>query len=136
MAAHTAEQRVLMTLLVVFGAAAGLLAALGVYGLFSWSVALRTRELAIRLTLGARPAWWQSGSSVRDAPTRWGNIDLRFKLKGSRASWKWTPVPTWTQLTLPIGWEAASRSGSEAPIRSVLVAPGTSEFKLRVRRRS
>lgn len=25
------------------------------YGLFSWSVALRTRELAIRLTLGARP---------------------------------------------------------------------------------
>ena len=55
MAAHTAEQRVLMTLLVVFGAAAGLLAALGVYGLFSWSVALRTRELAIRLTLGARP---------------------------------------------------------------------------------
>jgi ABC-type antimicrobial peptide transport system permease subunit len=26
-----------------------------VYGLFSWSVALRTRELAIRLTLGARP---------------------------------------------------------------------------------
>jgi len=55
MAAYTAEQRLLMTLLVVFGAAAGLLAALGVYGLFSWSVALRTRELAIRLTLGARP---------------------------------------------------------------------------------
>jgi putative ABC transport system permease protein len=55
LAAHTAEQRLLMTLLVVFGAAAGLLAALGVYGLFSWSVALRTRELAIRLTLGARP---------------------------------------------------------------------------------
>ena len=55
MAAQTAEQRVLMTLLVVFGAAAGLLAALGIYGLFSWSVALRTRELAIRLTLGARP---------------------------------------------------------------------------------
>jgi len=45
----------LMTLLVVFGSAAGLLAALGVYGLFSWSVALRTRELAIRLTLGEKP---------------------------------------------------------------------------------
>jgi putative ABC transport system permease protein len=55
MDAHTAEQRLLMTLLVVFGAAAGLLAALGIYGLFSWSVALRTRELAIRLTLGAKP---------------------------------------------------------------------------------
>jgi predicted permease len=55
MAAYTAEQRLLMTLLVVFGSAAGLLAALGVYGLFSWSVALRTRELAIRLTLGEKP---------------------------------------------------------------------------------
>ena len=55
MATYTAEQRLLMTLLVIFGVAAGLLAALGVYGLFSWSVALRTRELAIRLTLGARP---------------------------------------------------------------------------------
>ncbi len=38
-----------------FGALAAFLAALGVYGLFSWSVALRRRELAIRLTLGARP---------------------------------------------------------------------------------
>lgn len=55
-AARTAQSRVLMALLVVFGALAALLAAIGVYGLFSWSVALRTRELAIRLTLGARPA--------------------------------------------------------------------------------
>lgn len=55
-AARTAEPRLLMTILLFFGALAGLLAALGVYGLFSWSVALRTRELAIRLTLGAKPA--------------------------------------------------------------------------------
>jgi ABC-type lipoprotein release transport system permease subunit len=53
--ARTAEPRMLMTILAFFGILAGLLAALGVYGLFSWSVALRTRELAIRLTLGARP---------------------------------------------------------------------------------
>jgi ABC-type antimicrobial peptide transport system permease subunit len=44
-----------MTILTFFGALAAILSALGVYGLFSWSVALRTRELAIRLTLGARP---------------------------------------------------------------------------------
>jgi hypothetical protein len=55
-ARRTAEPRLLMTILVGFGALAALLAAIGVYGLFSWSVALRTRELAIRLTLGARPA--------------------------------------------------------------------------------
>jgi putative ABC transport system permease protein len=53
---RTAEPRLLMTTLSAFGALAGFLAALGVYGLFSWSVALRRRELAIRLTLGARPA--------------------------------------------------------------------------------
>jgi predicted permease len=53
---RTAEPRLLMTVLLIFGALAALLAALGVYGLFSWSVALRRRELAIRLTLGAAPA--------------------------------------------------------------------------------
>lgn len=55
MAATTAEARLLMTVLIVFGGLAGLLAALGVYGLFAWAVTLRTRELAIRLTLGATP---------------------------------------------------------------------------------
>jgi ABC-type antimicrobial peptide transport system permease subunit len=54
-AARTAQSRLLMTILVFLGCLAGLLAAIGVYGLLSWSVALRTRELAIRLTLGARP---------------------------------------------------------------------------------
>ena len=63
-AARTAEPRLLMSVLLFFGGLAALLAALGVYGLFSWSVALRTRELAIRLTLGARPrrsAGWCCG---------------------------------------------------------------------------
>jgi predicted permease len=53
---RTAEPRLLMAVLIFFGGLAGLLAALGVYGLFSWSVSLRARELAIRLALGARPA--------------------------------------------------------------------------------
>jgi putative ABC transport system permease protein len=55
LARRTAEPRLLMTTLTFFAILAAVLAALGVYGLFSWSVALRTRELAIRLTLGARP---------------------------------------------------------------------------------
>src|SRR5262249_59763493 len=49
-AARTAEPRVLMTVLLFFGALAAVLAAIGVYGLFSWSVAVRTRELALRGT--------------------------------------------------------------------------------------
>jgi predicted permease len=52
---RTAEPRVLMATLSAFGVLAAILASLGVYGLFSWSVASRRRELAIRLTLGARP---------------------------------------------------------------------------------
>ena len=55
-AARSAEPRLLMAILVLFGSLAGLLAAIGVYSMFSWSVALRSRELAIRLALGARPA--------------------------------------------------------------------------------
>ena len=55
LAARSAEPRLLMALLICFGGLAGGLAALGVYGLFSWAVSSRTRELAIRLTLGARP---------------------------------------------------------------------------------
>jgi len=54
--ARSAEPRLLMTLLIFFGGLAGTLAALGVYGLFAWMVALRHRDLAIRLTLGARPS--------------------------------------------------------------------------------
>jgi putative ABC transport system permease protein len=55
LAERTAEPRLLMTVLLFFGMLAVLLASLGVYGLFSWSVATRRRELAIRLTMGARP---------------------------------------------------------------------------------
>ena len=52
---RTAEPRLLMTTLTAFGSLAALLAALGVYALFSWSVSLQQRSLAIRLTLGASP---------------------------------------------------------------------------------
>ena len=81
LAGRTAEPRLLMTTLTTFGALAGFLAALGVYGLFSWSVALRRRELAIRLTLGARPAG--VGASV--APPQPGPGGDRHR----RSAWRW-----------------------------------------------
>ena len=89
----------------------------------------------LRLTLGALGEWWHEGAKLERAPTRWGVVDLSFRLDGTRASWTWTPVPVWTELTLPPEKIVATvpEGARVKDAHRVLVPPGRSELEVTCR---
>jgi putative ABC transport system permease protein len=63
---NTSRERFNMLLLAIFGVSALLMAAIGVYGLMTYSVQQRTQELGIRMALGAQ------ASNIRNMVIRQG----------------------------------------------------------------
>ena len=78
----TGQQRFNMLLMTIFGGAAVLLAAIGIYGLMAYTVEQRTQEIGIRLALGAE------ASQVRNMVMRQGmSLALAGVAVGLGAAW-------------------------------------------------
>jgi predicted permease len=124
------SQRLSASLLAVFGLLALLLAVVGIYGLISYSVRQRRREMGIRMALGATPRDVQylvlgegvrliafgviAGSILSLALA--GSVESMLFLKSSRDMFTFTMVPALLTLVAVLAcWVPARRSSHTDP---------------------
>jgi putative ABC transport system permease protein len=80
---HRARDQFTLLLMVVFAGVALCLAAVGVYGVLSYTVSQRTHEIGVRLALGARPAQVRGIVMARGAIV--AGVGILFGLAGAFA---------------------------------------------------
>jgi putative ABC transport system permease protein len=122
----TASRRFSLVLLSLFAALALLLAAVGVYGLLSFSVSRRTHEFGVRMALGAAPSdlmWMILWQGMK--PLLWGvSLGLIASVLIARliASLLYGVSPTdpWTFAGVTMLLVAAGLSACYIPARRIL----------------
>ncbi len=110
-------------LLAVFAAVALLLAAVGIYGVTAYSVAQRTREIGVRMALGAQPG--EVVALVLRQGFRPIALGLGAGLVGSAGAafeirhmlFEVAPLDAWTFATIPVGLLALALAACAWPAR-------------------
>jgi putative ABC transport system permease protein len=82
-----ASQRFVMGLLEIFGAIALLLTAVGVYGVIAYTISERTREIGIRLALGAGAGRVVAALAAEGFAVVGAGVTVGLVLAGAAASW-------------------------------------------------
>lgn len=85
-AAYLAERRFAMVLMLIFGGLAFALAFLGLYGVINYLVQLRTREIGVRVAIGATPSVVRR--EVLASGARHGSAGIAIGLVATFASWQ------------------------------------------------
>jgi putative ABC transport system permease protein len=116
-------RRFSLTLVAIFSAVAFLLALAGIYGVISYSVAQRTREIGVRMALGATTREVLAMVLKQGAGT--GAVGIFFGLLGAFAVTRWlqsqlfeiSPTDPWTLVIVSLALLLVSLAACAIPGR-------------------